>query len=237
MALIISTKRNTMKTSDKPYMFHTAHSGIVEQEELVRLMAQDNTTLTSADVRACLDVLERVASRLLADGKRVRTPFGLLYLTASGTAAAPDEPFLPGSEHSGHRLLLNFRQDRQFAASVIRKAQFRRGEYRDRYEPVIYEVSVIDEETRQDNVTGQLVKITGRNLSVEPAKRQTGVFFTAGDIRERADLYVHISPSLLVVKVPERLTDDLINKNCTVQVCTFPRNYRTLRRSRSVSVL
>lgn len=95
MPLGITTRMNHFDSAKKPYCFRNIYSGTVESDELIRRIAENNTTLTEADTLACLNVMEEVITELIADGKKVRTPFGLFYLAASGTAEEVDEPFTP----------------------------------------------------------------------------------------------------------------------------------------------
>ena len=62
-------------------------------EEIVKEMVRYNSTLTEADTRAALSVLDAVVERLLQEGCKVRLPWVDLQLAAHGTAESISEKF------------------------------------------------------------------------------------------------------------------------------------------------
>lgn len=215
MPLGITTRMNHFDSAKKPYCFRNIYSGTVESDELIRRIAENNTTLTEADTLACLNVMEEVITELIADGKKVRTPFGLFYLAASGTAEEVDEPFTPLNAESGHSVNLHFCADRDFTDHAVALAVITREEWKDVEVPVIYTVSDGSGTEAPSYTPGGIIKIKGRRLSYNEEKPDEGVFFTdTNGSAVRAQQIFHNKPTLLIVQIPEELTSGM----CTVQV-------------------
>ncbi len=236
MALFISTRENQFDSAKKEFFFRNRYSGIVETEELVRRIAENNTTLTQADTLACMDVMEDVVLELLADGKRVRTPFGMLFLAASGTVAERDTPFTPHNSASGHTLHLRFRENRQFSERAAELAAVNREESKEPETPVIYDITDGFDEPQAAYQCGAVMKITGVRLGFDEAQNDEGVFFAASDgTQYRTDKIIHNKPSLLIIQVP----DNLPAGTYTVQVsarCSGSKTVRTGRSDTAVAV-
>ena len=106
MPIKISTSKNHLGTSKKPFTVRTESSVRVEFEELVSIMAAGRTTITAPDIAGTFLLQKQELAKLVADGKYVKTPFGSFYLSTCGLRLRFDEVdqnqgvfFINGTEH------------------------------------------------------------------------------------------------------------------------------------------
>ena len=204
MALLVVPLKNHLATSPNPYYVHTEWSDTVEFDRLIEIMAAGRTTLTKPDIAGCLELFAEEVSRLVADGKYVKTGLGAFYLCASGKLDAPDQAFTPGSSESAHALRLHFRPDRGFEAELCSKAAVERGKRYDRNLPVIYKALCVKTEAEMSAGPGDFLRIEGQRLKFDKANAAEGLFFVNGE-ETRAAQYASVQPSLVIAEVPPGL--------------------------------
>ena len=202
MPIKISTSKNNLGTSDKPFIAKTESSGHVEFEELVRIMAAGRTTITAPDIAGTLLLLKEELARLVADGRYVKTPFGSFHVTACGLFENEDQPFTPGQGDCKHGVRLHYRPSSEFQDEVANQVQFIRTEHFVKNNPVIRSVDSVkaNAETR----AGDYVRVNGLRLLFDESDQNQGVFFINGS-EHRAPGYAYLDGRTVVAQVPDNL--------------------------------
>ncbi|MCI1208591.1 MAG: hypothetical protein LKF96_04025 [Treponema sp.] len=169
MALQIIMKRNNLETSRKrvPYLFTSREAGKIGLGELLDEAGNSHTTVTRADLAACVSILMETARRLLRKGYRVEFPFVDLYVKAVGTAPEIRTPFTPKRRRSGHTFTLHALVHKKEAASVTANVIWERLLYNAPSSmPHIDRFSY----NREDSV----IVVNGRNLDFNPQDGKSG---------------------------------------------------------------
>jgi hypothetical protein len=204
MSLTVIPRKNHLKTIDDPFIVRSCCSGTVEVDELIDIMAKGRTTLSKPDIAGCLKLLEEELSRLLADGKYVKTPMGSFYLSAAGKLHSVDQSFAPKDETNGHTLSLHFRTNRNFEAAMIPSVKIVRSENFDKISPALTGAVSVKTSSSSGAGSGDFIRVSGKRLKFDPADGQSGVFFVNGS-EHRSALYADIEPSLVIAQVPQDL--------------------------------
>lgn len=182
-------------------------------------MAKHNTTLTEADIAATFRVGKEVVSTLLKDGNRVITPLTTYYVGAMGEIDSQMEDFTPAKGEKKHRLKLYSSLNRQWAKSVVENTKWKREERFDEFAPSFDAVETVDGAIANTVSPGGFLRITGRRLDITKTDTEQGVFFTAANgTKTRASVYLEVSPSLIILQVPQTLA----NGSYTISVSTHP---------------
>jgi hypothetical protein len=202
MPLKISTSKNHLGTSEKPFTVRTESSGRVEFEELVSIMAEGRTTITAPDIAGTLMLLKEELAKLVADGRYVKTPIGSFHLTACGLLENEDQPFTPGQGDYKHGIRLHYRPGSEFQDLVTRKAQFIRTERFEKNKPVIRSVDSV--KTDADTRPGDYVRVNGLRLQFDESDQTQGVFFINGS-EHRSPGYAYLDNRTVVAQVPENI--------------------------------
>jgi hypothetical protein len=197
MPIKVSTSKNYLGKSDKPFFVKTESSGRVEFEELVRIMAQGRTTITAPDIAGTLMLLKEELARLIAEGRYVKTPFGSFHVTACGSLDDEDQAFTPGQGDCKHGVRLHYRPGSEFQDAVAKQAQFVRTEHFEKNNPVIRSVDPINAETRP----GDYVRVFGLRLQFDGSDQNQGVYFINGS-EHRAPGYAYQDGRTVVAQVP-----------------------------------
>jgi len=197
-------QKNSLPSSDSPYLVHTEHSGIVEPEQFVDIMAGAHSTLTKPDIAAGQELMNTELVKLLADGKFVKLGFGALYVCAAGKLDSLDQAFSPGSADGSHTLSIHFRVDRDFEAAVCSKVVVERGPRYDRNAPFINAVIGVKSESAAGAAPGEFVRVEGQRLKFDRSVAAEGLFFIDG-AETKAVQYASITPSLVIAQVPPDL--------------------------------
>ncbi|MBU0927422.1 MAG: DUF4469 domain-containing protein [Spirochaetes bacterium] len=227
MALLVSTRENTLVGRTEAWRFHARHSGTVQYDRLLDIMARSRTTLSKPDLVAAVQLLSETVSSLVADGMFVKTPLGDYYLSAVGTAKAADDRFEPRTASSGHGLRLRFRPARAAEAAILESVRFRKDDEAPRRYPAPQELEPVHEASRDPGAgpggstrgstrgsvgrrslaPGGFARLSGRNLRFDEADERLGVFLVplGGGEPRRCSAYAEIRPSLVIFQSPPDL--------------------------------
>lgn len=91
--LKVYTQENTFTNRKKPYVFKSQNDITVDEDAIIRQIADANTTITEADARAVMNVLERVFWNNIRDGNVVKLFMGSFRAGAAGSAETSKEIF------------------------------------------------------------------------------------------------------------------------------------------------
>ena len=95
----IYTYQNSLKVSEgkDKYCFRSVVDQTLDNEQLLKEIISYNSTITEADARAVLSVLNDRVKHFVNLGYKVELPFGWMFNKANGTVAKLNEGFTPGS--------------------------------------------------------------------------------------------------------------------------------------------
>lgn len=220
--IAITAHKNPLKTSRKNYCFRSVTDQTLKTEQLIREIVGYNSTITEADARAVLAVLDDRVRYFVRMGYKVELPFACIRLKASGTAGKLTDSFMPGT--GDHKLK---------AVCSIRKEAARDMENSTAWRitgrgwiilPKITELARVSSSGRDEKsltfAPGDILRIRGRNLHFDAADEKQGVFFTDGQSgRIRAERYSNIGTAITEAFIP----DGLVPGTYTVRIVTKPR--------------
>lgn len=157
-------------------------------EEIVKEMVRYNSTLTEADTRAALSVLDAVVERLLQEGCKVRLPWVDLQLAAHGTAESISEKFY--NKRGDNRFVLKALVNKKFEAKAVEKVFYKTKSSVAEMDPSIFQVFSI---TKDSSYSGERVvkagmcfRIYGKNLGFDFEDEKQGVFLALKGDRKKA---------------------------------------------------
>jgi len=210
MPLRIICKTNTLKNVPGKYLICSRSAGLIDEDELEKRMAEDNTTLTIGDAALAMRVMRQVIVKLVSEGYKVKTPLGTFYLSASGYADSDMEEFLPGRGNKKHRLTLRTFRSKKLEAEIIKEAKWQHVELFENKYPVIQSVRSIQGAEISSVRRGEMIHVTGRRLLFDETVPTQGIFFkpeTGAAVR--ADYYACIRNSLVIPMVPPQLSEGI----------------------------
>lgn len=107
--LNIYSYQNSFKVSDgkDKFCFRSVVDQIIDNEQLIKEIVNYNSTITEADIRAVLSVLDDRVKHFVNLGYKVELPFGYVFNKANGTVAKLNDGFTPGA--SNHRITTAFK--------------------------------------------------------------------------------------------------------------------------------
>lgn len=190
------------------YCFRSVVDETVDGERLVREIAQYNSTITEADARAVLAVLDDRVRHFVRLGYKVELPFGTVFNRANGTVAGLHKGFVPGS--GNHRITSVFKFTEDAAEEMTQGAEYRlagRGFVR---VPVVRELrAVLPDGTESGSLVfkpGALLRLRGRHVSFDANDAAQGVFVRAqGGERLRIGRYSRIGSNVVEGFIPDGL--------------------------------
>ena len=220
--IAITPHKNQLKTSRKNYCFRSVTDQTLKSEQLIREIVDYNSTITEADARAVLAVLDDRVRYFVRMGYKVELPFAYIRLKASGSAGQLTDSFMPGT--GDHKLK---------AVCSIKKEAARDMEHSTAWRitgrgwvilPKITELSGINSAGKEVKklafAPGDLMRIRGRNLHFDAADEKQGVFFTDEQGGKTcAGRYTNIGTAITDAFIP----DSLVPGTYTVKIVTKPR--------------
>ncbi len=218
----ITTYKNPLESAVKGYCFRSVTDQTLDSEQLISEIIGYNSTITEADARAVLSVLNDRVKHFVRMGYRVELPFAFMHLKANGTVDRLNDGFMPGTGNHRFEVVCSFKPEalkemKDCTAWRIAGIGWSRL-------PKIVELVSVDATGRE---CGELIfaphdilRIKGRNLSFDAAKENQGVFFVGSDgLETRAARYNNVGTSITEVFVP----GGLVPGSYKVKVVTGPR--------------
>lgn len=105
------------------YCFRSVVDQTLDADQLVKEIVGYNSTLTDADVRAVLTVLNDRVKHFVNLGYKVELPFGYVFNRANGTVRKLNDGFVPGT--ANHRISTVFRFKDDSQAEMVKNAAYR----------------------------------------------------------------------------------------------------------------
>ena len=148
-------------------------------EEIVKEMVRYNSTLTEADTRAALSVLDVVVERL---------PWVDLQLAAHGTAESISEKFY--NKRGDNRFVLKALVNKKFEAKAVEKVFYKTKSSVAEMDPSIFQVFSITKDASYSGErvvkAGMCFRIYGKNLGFDFEDEKQGVFLALKGDRKKA---------------------------------------------------
>jgi hypothetical protein len=158
-----------------PYYARTLAVRTVGREELIKVMAEANTTLTRQDILGCLDLLEEKAADILRQGFSLDTGIFTARVNLRGAFTGSDDFFDP----QRHTLHLRLGASPSFKKRVLRLLKPVRGPNPGQG-PSITHITDYTTGSRNGRLTpGGLAEIKGRGLRYDRDRDDCGFFLAA----------------------------------------------------------
>ena len=199
--LKVMLRENSNPNARAKYVFRSSNEAQLTFDKLVTEMAQYNTTMTTTDVKGVMDVFKDVVLKYLLLGYSVKTPLGILHVTAAGTTDDKTAEFTPKLESSDHELRVRFFTDSAVSSSVTTSTQWKRTTNRFKMLPFID--TVLNAEDESDSfMQGDTIRIIGKYLKFEKEDETQGVFLKQGEEEIRLTDYFWNLPKQIEARLP-----------------------------------
>ena len=184
----IKTVQNNTGRGKNGFCFQSVADSEAGLEEIVNEMVDYNSTLTEADTKAALSVLDAVVKKLLQEGYKVRLPWVDLQLAARGSAEFCTSKFQ--DKKDDNCFVLKAAVNRKFEKSVTNDVSYRVEASGPVLTPVIFQVFPITEDAKPSSdceiKRGKCFRILGRNLAFDFADEKQGVFLVLKNDRKKS---------------------------------------------------
>ncbi len=187
------------------YVFMSENMATFTEEQLVKKMAEFNTTLTEADALAALNVMQRIVMEKVKEGYAVQTPFGLFYAVAGGSAASTDADFNPGSKETNHAIRMRFRPNRELSADVSKNTVVERVSNAIKTRAYIDYAGNADGKADSPIKNGDIICIRGNFLKFDETNENHGIFLTDGENEYRLTYYTQISAGTVSARIEDSI--------------------------------
>ncbi len=220
--IAITAYKNSLQTRKKECCFRSVADQTLSSEQLIKEIIGYNSTITEADARAVLSVLNDRVKHFVNLGYDVELPFAYIHLRANGTSDRLNDGFMPGVGDHRFEATCVFKADA--AKEMEATNAWRIAGVGWSILPKITELVSRDAAGKENgNLTFKshdILRIKGQNLSFDALKEEQGVFFVDDSgTKTRADRYFNVGTSITDVFIP----DGLAPGNYKVQIVTSPR--------------
>ncbi|MBQ9537800.1 MAG: DUF4469 domain-containing protein, partial [Treponema sp.] len=219
--IAITSYRNSLKAK-KEYCFRSTTDQTLTSEQLIGEIIRYNSTITEADARAVLSVLNDRVKHFVSLGYNVELPFAFIHLKACGTSDRLNAGFTPGTGDHRFEPACSFKEDA--AREMADTEAWRIAGAGWVILPRIRELASMNasgqEQRRLEFEPGDMLRLKGKNLGFDISDTRQGVFYVDGGGRAfRATRYHNIGTAIIDVYVPESLEPG----GYKVKVVTSPR--------------
>lgn len=177
----VTTYLNSLKTEGKKYCFRSNIDQLLDSERLIKEIISYNSTITEADARAVLSVLNDRVKHFVNLGYKVELPFGFAYLKAKGTADRLIDSFTPGT--GNHKITVAFMYKQDAATEMTKDAAYRLVGAGYVSNPVITIINSVTDSGKEGEAltfkNGDMLRVKGRYLSFAIEDERQGVFLVA----------------------------------------------------------
>lgn len=220
--IAITTYKNSLKMAKKEFCFRSVTDQTLGSEQLIKEIISYNSTITEADARAVLSVLNDRVKHFVNLGYNVELPFAFIHLKANGTVDKLNDGFIPGTGDHRFEVVCTFKEDA--AKEMEDTTAYRIAGTGWAILPKITEIVGISdigaEIKNTDFESDAILRIKGKNLSFNASDSSQGVFFVDKDGAEtRAVRYNSVGTSITEVFIPASLESGIYK----VKIVTSPR--------------
>jgi hypothetical protein len=209
------------RLSDQPNVYKALVYPIdtADQETIIEHITRKATTISEADIRGVITVLNDVVEEMLKVGMNITTPLFNIRCSIQGLFDGPTDQFDP----KRHRIVAKVSAGRSLRQAVKILPTVKK--FKHRPSPQINQYSDFNSGTIDHILTpAGMGRVTGSLLKFDPDDPEQGIFFIGPDkSRVRVEIVGKNDPSELYFVVP-----DLPAGEYTLEVRTIPRNYTAL---------
>ncbi len=202
--------QNSLKMADgmNRYCFRSVVDQTLDSEQLVREIVGYNSTLTDADVRAVMSVLNDRVKHFVNLGYKVELPFGYVFNRANGTVRRLNDGFVPGT--ANHRISTVFKFKDDAKEEMVKDAAYKLAGNGFVMLPSITELySKLEDGRESEELSfkpGAMLCIKGKRISFDAADTDQGVFLIDEKKNEvRIGRYNRIGTNIVEAYVPDPL--------------------------------
>ena len=169
--LQIYSYQNTLALSEEKdkYCFRSVVDQTLDNEQLIKEIINYNSTITEADARAVLSVLNDKVKHFVNLGYKVELPFGYIFNRAKGTIPQINDGFVPGT--GNHRITTVFRFKSDAEYDMTKNAMYRNAGSGYVIFPVITGLySILSSGRESENLSfeaGTMLRIKGKDFSFD----------------------------------------------------------------------
>lgn len=205
--LNVFTYQNSLDVAEgkDKYCFRSTVDQILDGNQLVKEIVGYNSTLTDADVRAVLTVLDNRVKHFVNLGYKVELPFGYVFNKANGTVRRLNDGFVPGT--ANHRISAVFKFKSDSASEMEKGAVYKLAGNGYVIFPSITELCSKQKDGKESEellfMAGAMLCVKGKNLSFDIEDEKQGVFLVDSDKNEtRVEAYNRIGTNVVEAYVP-----------------------------------
>lgn len=207
MLQVTTTLNSLAGESGDKYCFRSSVNQTLTTEQLITEIVNYNSTLTAADVRAVLSVLDIKVRDFVNKGYKVELPFMDVRLKATGTCANKEDSFTAGSGNHVIGIAVTVKESaREEMTANASYSQLYPESPRDPKITLVYSVNA--DGTKNTDLgfrAGDSVRITGKNLAFDFSDSEQGVFLQSGETCTRVEKYNRLGGSVLDTFIPSGL--------------------------------
>ena len=199
--LKIFVRENMSPIAKEKFVFMSENAGTFTEQQLIKKMAEYNTTLTEADALAAFNVLKKIVLEMVLLGYVVQTPFGLMYAVAGGSTDDILADFTPKNQNTNHDIRLRFRPSTDIISDVRNNTVTERSTNAIKTRVNIDMVCNADGNESSPIHPGDSIFISGDYLKFDKADETQGVFLYDGTEEHRLSYYTQVSPGKIIARV------------------------------------
>ena len=198
---------NTLSTSEEKdkYCFRSVVDQTLDSEQLIQEIINYNSTITEADARAVLSVLNTKIKHFVNLGYKVELPFGYIYNKANGTVAKINDGFVPGTGNHRISTVFKFKSDAMY--EMTKDASYKNAGSGYITFPLITDLYSIKSNGKESEslsfAAGAMLRIIGKNISFNLEDVLQGVFLVDGEHHEtRIETFNRIGTNIIEAYIP-----------------------------------
>lgn len=237
--LQVYTKENTLNSSEgkDKFCFRSFVNQTLDHEQLIREIISYNSTITEADARAVLSVLNDRVKHFVNIGYKVELPFGYVYNKANGTVPRQNDAFVPGS--TNHRISAVFKFKNDANEDMTKNAVFNSAGSGYVTLPVITQLCSKQKDGKEsdslDFAPLSMLCVKGKYLSFDSSDKTQGLFLVDEEKHEtRLENYNRTGTNVIEAYA----SDTLIPGTYNVKIVTQPgtERYETYVFSKKIKI-
>ena len=209
--LKVYTQENKFSNRKKPYVFKSRNERSIDEDEIIHQIAESHTTITEADARAVMTVLEDIFWRNINEGNAVKLFMGSFRAGASGSAETSDEVFKPrkvhykGAPERDHAISLLFESDLMKEKILCTSVKLKRVSTAGFCNPRIFSIDGAVGTNGTAFARKDYATISGSFIKIDPNEEGQGVFLRSGSGIFRVRAYIRNTRSTVCFQIPEEL--------------------------------
>lgn len=211
--LKVYTQENTFTNRKKPYVFKSQNDITVDEDTIIRQIADANTTITEADARAVMNVLERVFWNNIRDGNVVKLFMGSFRAGAAGSAETSKEIFKPvpvnykNAPQRDHKISLLFKSDIKKEKLLCEDVKYERITNHGICNPYISSISGYSNRINGVFSPMEIATIDGKFIKIDCKDDNQGVFISGKGKTYKPNIFIKNTRTILSFQLPAEIEE------------------------------